>query len=224
MKQPELLNTHSRVPETIWGTWAVWIKHRESSRQKAFFIEPENNTGFKVDKPSNLLSAKKKKNYIGKQWFSPPHRSWSEIYSRFWGQIIGISVSLMSGWRLGKHQNVNVMCGGWGGRGGTGEENSIVLEKVSLEETERIPVVQAGIWLYLFHFLINWILFPPQHLFALPVLKIACVILSINVIIFFLCWRCMDLILQSLWRLCSLSPLLNILCYISCTSIDLWSS
>ena len=108
---------------------------------------------------------------------------------------------------------------GWG----YWEGNTFALEKVWLEETESIPVVLAGIWLYLFHLLINWTLFPPHHLFALPILKIACIILSITVIIFFLFWRCVASILQSLWRLCSLSPLLNILCCISCTSIDLWS-
>lgn len=51
---------------------------------------------------------------------------------------------------------------------------------------ESIFVVQPGSWLYLFHLLINWTLFPSQHFYAFPILKLACIILSIGVITCFL--------------------------------------
>lgn len=96
---------------------------RESTRQKVLSTGSETDTGFKVDKSSNRLSVRKKIK-SKKKWFSPPQRSWSEISSKFQWRIIGISVSLTSGRRLGKHQNANVM---WGG--GTEEENLFLWKK-----------------------------------------------------------------------------------------------
>lgn len=117
MKQPELLNTHSRVPETIWGTWAVWIKHRESSRQKAFFIEPENNTGFKVDKPSNLLSAKKKKKLYRKTMVFTP----SQILKWNLLQVLGTNnwnICFFNEWmKVGKTSKCKCDVWGLGGAG-----------------------------------------------------------------------------------------------------------
>lgn len=114
--------------------------------------------------------------------------------------------------RVGKTSKYNCV----GVTGGIEEENIFLWKKCDLR-WKSIFLVKFGIWVHLFYLLINWTRFRPQHLFAIPSLKITHIIPSISVIILFLFLRCMASILQSLWRLCSLPPILNILCYILCT-------